>query len=446
MEDLFSNNLNKERPLADRMRPDSLDEFVGQKKVVGKGTMLRVAIEKDSIPSMIFWGPPGSGKTTLAWVIAKMTKSVFVQFSAVSSGLKEFREVIKEAEERKKFQSKRTILFIDEIHRWNKAQQDALLPYVEKGVVTLIGATTENPSFEVNSALLSRCRVFVLEQLSIHDIEDIVRGAIEKKDKGLGGFHITMDDESMRYLAEFSNGDARTALNALEFSAKSTPLSPALPHKVGRESGEKKKPSPLAGEDVRPTRTGEEERRIVIGKDKIKEALQKTHLYDRAGEQHYNIISALHKSVRGGNADAAMYWLGRMLEAGEDPLYVARRLVRMAVEDIGLANPTALVEAVACYQGCHYIGMPECDVILAQCVVYLAKSKKSVEVYKAYQQVKQDVKNTADEPVPLHLRNAPTKLMKELNYGKDYKCSPDHDWKEDQEYFPDKLKGRKYLK
>ncbi|KKQ56442.1 MAG: hypothetical protein US74_C0015G0032 [Parcubacteria group bacterium GW2011_GWA2_38_13] len=426
---------------------------------------------------MIFWGPPGSGKTTLAWVIAKMTKSTFVQFSAVSSGVKEFREVIEQAENRRKSYNKRTILFIDEIHRWNKAQQDGLLPHVEKGVVTLIGATTENPSFEINSALLSRSRVFVLEQLSIHSIEKILRQALENKEKGLGNIKIKMDDEAILYLSEFSNGDARTALNALEFAVKSTPLSPALPHKGGRENdikkkssqkeilsprergrgeGEKRKvSSPLGGlpagrqgEDVLSANrgTGEGEQRIIIEKSKIKEALQKTHLYDRQGEEHYNIISALHKSVRGGNADAALYWLGRMLESGEDPLYVARRLIRMAVEDIGLANPTALVEAVACYHACHFMGMPECDVVLAQCVAYLAKSKKSVEVYQAYGQVKQDVKETMDEPVPLHLRNAPTKLMKEVGYGKDYKYSPDYEWKEDQQYFPDKLKGRKYLK
>ena len=457
MPDLFDSNLTKDTPLADKMRPDSLEEFIGQEKVVGTGTLLRQAIEKDDIPSMIFWGPPGSGKTTLAWVIAKMTKSTFVQFSAVSSGVKEFREVIAEAQNRRKHYNKRTILFIDEIHRWNKAQQDALLPHVEKGVVTLIGATTENPSFEVNSALLSRSRVFVLEQLSIHSIEKILQSALENKEKGLGNIAIKMDDEAIRFLAEMSNGDARIALSALEFAVKSTPATLIRPDgrrdtfsRPGRR--QKEEPSPRAGEGG-PTKAfggpGEgsmSDGRIIIEKNKIKEALQKTHLYDRQGEEHYNIISALHKSVRGGNADAALYWLGRMLESGEDPLYVARRLIRMAVEDIGLANPTALVEAVSCYQGCHFLGMPECDVILAQCVAYLAKSKKSVDVYQAYAQVKQDVKETMDEPVPLYLRNAPTKLMKEVGYGKDYKYSPEYEWKEDQEYFPEKLKGRKYLK
>lgn len=414
MTDLFDTNLTKDAPLADRMRPDNLAEFQGQGKVVGKGTFLRESIEKDDIPSMIFWGPPGSGKTTLACLIAAITKSTFIQFSAVSSGVKEFREVIVQAEERRKLYAKRTILFIDEIHRWNRAQQDALLPYVEKGVVTLIGATTENPSFEVNSALLSRCRVFVLEQLGPEDIASILRRALTDKIRGLGKYNIVIDSDAIYFLAGISNGDARMALNTLEFSVKSF-------------------------QDISSE--------IILTKELLKDSLSKSSfLYDRAGEQHYNIISALHKSVRGGNADAALYWLGRMLEAGEDPLYLARRLIRMAVEDIGMANSQALVQAVACYQGCYYIGMPECDVILAQCVVYLTKSKKSVEIYKAYKKVKEDVKNSQDEPVPLHLRNAPTKLMKNLGYGKDYKYSPDYDWNENQEYFPEKLKeGRKYL-
>ena len=408
----FEADIKSNAPLADRMRPDDLKDFVGQKDVIGERKLLRLAIEKDEIPSMIFWGPPGSGKSTLARIIAKLTKSNFVQLSAVNSGVKEFREIIKAAQEQRKYNGQRTILFIDEIHRWNKAQQDGLLPYVEKGIITLIGATTENPSFEVISALLSRCRVFVLNQLSEHDIEKILDRAIRL---GFGNLKIDLDDQISRYLASLSNGDARVALNALEFAVRST-----KPNSGGK---------------------------IVLDKEIIRESLQKSsYLYDKDGEQHYNLISALHKSVRGGNADAALYWLGRMLEAGEDPLYVARRLVRMAVEDIGLADPRALEQAVACYQGCHFLGMPECDVILAQCVVYLTRSKKSVEVYQAYGQVKQDVKNTMDEPVPLHLRNAPTKLMKELNYGKDYKYSPNYNWQEEQEYLPDKLRGRKYLK
>jgi putative ATPase len=416
VKDLFDQQLEKNiklgAPLADRLRPQTLADFVGQKDVIGEGKLLRQAIEKDEIPSMIFWGPPGTGKSTLARIIAKMTKSIFVQLSAVSSGVKEFREIVKEAQAQQKFHNQRTILFIDEIHRWNKSQQDGLLPYVERGIITLIGATTENPSFEVVSALLSRCRVFVLNQLSEHDIEMIIMRAVKI---GFGDFKISFDDVTSRYLASLANGDARVALNALEFAIKST-----KPNSQGK---------------------------IVLNKDVIKESLQKSSfLYDKGGDQHFNIISALHKSVRGGNADAALYWLGRMLEAGEDPLYVARRLVRMAVEDIGLADPSALPLAVSAYQAAHFLGMPECDVALAECVVYLARAKKSVEVYQAYGKVKEDVKNTMDEPVPLHLRNAPTKLMKELDYGKNYKYSPDYNWQENQDYLPEKLKGRKYLK
>ncbi|NUM25085.1 MAG: replication-associated recombination protein A [Candidatus Buchananbacteria bacterium] len=412
--DLFDHKLAKDlsqkAPLADRLRPQTLSDFIGQKDVVGEGKLLRSAIESDEIPSMIFWGPPGTGKSTLARIIAKLTKSEFMQLSAVSSGVKEFREIVKVASDRRKFNGKRTILFIDEIHRWNKAQQDGLLPYVEQGLITLIGATTENPSFEVVSALLSRCRVFVLKQLTEHDLEIIIERGIKE---GFGELKIKADETIIRYLANLASGDARVALNALEFAVTST------------------KP---------------ENGKVVLSREVIRESLQKSSfLYDKDGEQHYNIISALHKSVRGGDADAALYWLSRMLESGEDPLYVARRLVRMAVEDIGLADPHALEQAVACYQGCHFIGMPECDVILAQCVVYLARAKKSVEVYQAYGKVKQDVKETMDQPVPLHLRNAPTKLMKDLAYGKGYKYSPDYDWQESQDYLPESLKDKKYL-
>ncbi|MFA6322593.1 MAG: replication-associated recombination protein A [Candidatus Buchananbacteria bacterium] len=413
--DLFDHKLEKDMaqnaPLADKMRPQTLADFVGQTDVVGAGKLLREAIERDQIPSMIFWGPPGVGKSTLARIIAKMTKSTFVQLSAVSSGVKEFREIVKLAQDRRKFNGQRTILFIDEIHRWNKAQQDGLLPYVESGAITLIGATTENPSFEVVSALLSRCRVFVLKQLDEHDIEQIILRAVKI---GFPELKINLSDEISRYLASLSNGDARVALNALEFAIKS-----AQPNSTGK---------------------------IVLNKDIIKESLQKSSfLYDKGGEQHYNIISALHKSVRGGDADAAMYWMGRMLEAGEDPLYIARRLIRMSVEDVGLADPKALEQAVACYQGCHFLGMPECNIILAQCVVYMARAKKSVEVYQAYGKVQQDIAATMDEPVPLHLRNAPTKLMQDLDYGKGYKYSPNFDWKEEQDYLPESLKGKKYL-
>src|SRR3989344_2942630 len=422
--DLFEKNIAKDSPLADRMRPDNFDNFFGQKHLVGDGKLLRESIEKAEIPSMIFWGPPGSGKTTLAQIIANITKSSFIQLSAVSSGTKELREIFKDASDKKKFHEKRTILFIDAIHRWNKSQQDALLPYVEKGIVTLIGATTENPSFELNSALLSRCRVFVLELLSIHDIEAIIRRALLDKKDGLGNLQVKADDETIIFLATLSNGDARIALNILEFAVKSTKS-----NSFGK---------------------------IVLDKKILKDSLKKSHfLYDRAGEEHYNIISALHKSIRGGNADAALYWLGRMLEAGEDPLYVARRLVRMAGEDIGLADPRALEQAIAAYQAAHYLGLPECDVALAQCAVYLARAPKSVEVYQAYQRVKQDVQQTMDAPVPLHLRNlprlpggkagAPTKLMKNLGYGKNYQYSPDYDWKENQQYLPDSLADLWYI-
>lgn len=426
--DLFEQKLGQklafEAPLAERMRPTTLGHFFGQNEVIGQGKMLRQLIENDDIPSMIFWGPPGSGKTTLARIIANLTNSDFISFSAVSSGVKDLKEIVSVAKDKRKFNNKQTILFIDEIHRWNKSQQDALLPYVENGIVTLIGATTENPSFEVNSALLSRTRVFVLNQLSEDDLLNILRRAISDQEYGLGVYKAEVEDEILRYLAKLSNGDARVALNALEFAVKATKIS---------------------GSGI-----------IKLDSKIIKEALQKSHLYDKSGEQHYNIISALHKSLRGSDADASLYWLARMLEAGENPLYVARRLVRFASEDIGLANSRALEQAVAGYQACHFIGMPECNVILAQVVVYLAKCKKSNELYTAYLKVQKDVRDTMDEPVPLHLRNlprlpggkagAPTKLMKDLNYGKDYKYSPDFDYEEEQEYLPAELNGRRYLK
>ncbi len=410
----FQEDLARRGPLADRMRPRTLEEFEGQEALVGPNKLLRQAIESDELPSMIFWGPPGSGKTTLAAVIARLTQSTFVQFSAVTAGMKELREVIRQAEDRRQLHGQRTILFLDEIHRWNKSQQDALLPYVERGVVTLIGATTENPSFEVNGALLSRCRVFVFQALAMASIGRILERAIADRARGLGQYRVTAPLPVLEALAVLSNGDARSALNALEFAVRSQAKNP--------------------GDAVTLTET------------LVKEALQRGHLpYDRAGEEHYNIISALHKSVRGGAADAALYWLGRMLEAGEDPLYVARRLIRMSVEDIGLADPRALEVALATYQACHVVGMPECDVILARCAVYLAHAPKSVDVYRAYGKVKQDVHTTLNEPVPLHLRNAPTPLMQELGYGRGYQYSPDHDGQEEQEYLPPSLKGRKYL-
>lgn len=394
-------------PLADRIRPESLDEFLGQEEIVGKGALLRRAIEKDNLPSIVFWGPPGSGKTTLAYIIAKMTKSEFLQLSAVTSGVEELRRIIKVAEENKRSGVK-TILFIDEIHRWNKAQQDALLPHVEHGTIVLIGATTENPSFEVRAALLSRVRVFVLKQLDEKNIARIIEHALRDKERGLGKLNLKINEEAIGLLAQMSNGDARVALNVLEYASS---ISKNINIKT------------------------------------IKEAFQKSYLfYDKGGEEHYNIISALHKSMRGSDPDAALYWLARMLEAGEDPLYVARRLVRFASEDIGLANSRALEQAVAAYQACHFLGMPECNVILAQAVVYMAKCKKSNELYIAYGKAAKDVYQHGNLPVPLHIRNAPTKLMKELGYGKDYKYSPEYDYKETQEYLPDKLKGKKYLK
>lgn len=417
--DLFDPQLNefkaREAPLADRLRPRNLAEFFGQEQIVGEGKMLRRLIENDQIPSMIFWGPPGTGKTTLARIIANLTGSDFVSFSAVASGVAELKKIIVVAEENLKFKSKRTILFIDEIHRWNKSQQDALLPHVEDGTVILIGATTENPSFEVNSALLSRSRVFVLEQLAEEDLAEIIKMSLSDKVRGLGNLKIKITDEVVKYLALLANGDARTALNLLEIAVKAT---------KAQKNGI-----------------------IKLDQKTLKESLSRNaHLYDKSGEQHFNIISALHKSLRGSDADASLYWLGRMLAAGEDPLYIARRLVRFASEDVGLANSRALEQAVAGYQACHFIGLPECNVILAQVVVYLAKCKKSNELYSAINEVMQDVSETADEPVPLHLRNAPTKLMKELNYGKGYKYSPDHNYQEEQDYLPHKIKGRKYLK
>lgn len=408
---------DKSKPLADRMRPLSLEEFVGQEHIVGEGKILRQAIEGDTLPSMIFWGPPGSGKTTLALIIAKATNSEFIKLSAISSGVKDIREIVKIAAQLKKGQNKNTILFIDEIHRFNKAQQDAFLPYVENGTIILIGATTENPSFEVNAALLSRSRVFVLNLLESQEIEVIIKRSLVNKERGLGDKKIKIEQAVIKYLSEMANGDARVALNALELAVSAT--------KPGKDKD------------------------VILNKSDIEQSLQKTHLlYDRAGDEHYNIISALHKSMRGGDADAALYWLGRMLEAGEDPLYIARRLIRFASEDIGMANSLALPQAIAAYESCHYIGMPECNVNLAQAVVYMAKSKKSNVLYTAYKNVQKDIRDLPNESVPIHLRNAPTHLMKNMGYGKDYKYTPDYENSEEakQDYLPEKLKGRKYLK
>lgn len=397
----------KNIPLAERLRPKTIEEFLGQEKVFGEGSFLRDAIKHDQVPSLILWGPPGSGKTTLARILSHTIQADFIQLSAVSSGKKDLQTVLLQAEENDK-QGKQTILFLDEIHRWNKAQQDALLPFVESGKLTLVGATTENPSFEVNAALLSRTRVLVLEKHTPQTLMTLLRRAITE-DAELKKKKITVKDDTLSFIAEVAGGDGRQALNILEACVvRAKNITPELVEKI----------------------------------------VERSHiLYDKGGEQHYNIISALHKSMRGGDADAALYWLGRMLEAGEDPLYVARRLVRFASEDVGLANSFALPQAVSAFQACQMLGMPECEVHLAQAVVYLAKSKKSNALYIAYEKVKEDVARFPNEPVPLHLRNAPTKLMKELDYGKGYKYTPEYKNKKEaeQEYLPEKLRGKKYI-
>ena len=388
-------------PLADRMRPQSLDEILGQGHLLDPGKPLRIAIERDQVPSMILWGPPGVGKTTLAQIIAKMTKSTFIPFSAVLSGIKEIKDIMAGAEKSRRL-GRRTIVFVDEIHRFNKAQQDAFLPHVERGNITLIGATTENPSFEVISALLSRTRVFVLKPLSDDDVATILRRAIERE-------KINIAEASIGAIALLANGDARTALNILDLAMQGTP------------SGQP------------------------ITRATIEEASQKTFLYDKTGEEHYNIISALHKSLRNSDTDAALYWLARMLEAGEDPLYIARRLVRFASEDIGLADPRALRIALDAKDAFHFIGLPEGKLALAQCVIYLAAAPKSNSVYTAYAEAASDVENTRNDPVPLHIRNAPTGLMKNLGYGKGYQYAHHlEDKVADMDCLPDSLRGRKY--
>jgi putative ATPase len=398
-------------PLAERMRPHTLEEFVGQQHLLGPGKPLRLAIDHDDPTSMIFWGPPGTGKTTLAKIIAALTQSTFIEFSAVMSGIKEIKQVMVAAEKAACYQS-RTILFVDEIHRFNKAQQDAFLPYVERGSIRLIGATTENPSFELNAALLSRCRVYTLQALTEADIITLLHRALGDSERGLGASGISADEEAFATIASYASGDARNALNALDVAAT------------------------LASEH--------QEKRIT--KEVAAEALQRrVLLYDKQGEQHYDIISALHKSVRNSDADAALYWLGRMLQAGEDPMYVARRIVRMAVEDIGLAAPEALNLCLSARDAMHFLGSPEGDLALAQAVVYLALAPKSNAVYTAYGAVLNDIEATPAEPVPLHLRNAPTKLMKSLDYGKDYQYAHDVEGKvANMECLPPSLAGRRY--
>ena len=399
------------QPLASRLRPTTLDEFVGQKHLVGEGKILRKLIESDSISSMIFWGPPGVGKTTLARIIASSTKANFIDFSAVTSGIKEIKQVMQQADEGRRFGEK-TILFIDEIHRFNKAQQDAFLPYVERGSIILIGATTENPSFEVNNALLSRCKVFVLQPLTTEDIVSLLKRAITSKD-GFGDMTVEISDDDLYIIANFANGDARTALSTLEMVV-------------------------LNG-DLNGTK-------VVVSKEIIEQCIsKKSLLYDKDGEEHYNLISALHKSMRNSDPDAAVYWLARMLEAGEDPLYVARRVTRFASEDIGLADPRALEIAVAAYQACHFIGMPECSVHLTEAVVYMSLAPKSNSLYMAYEHAKKDAISQLADPVPLVIRNAPTQLMKDLDYGKGYQYAHDTEDKlTAMQCLPDSLEGTEY--
>jgi putative ATPase len=400
-------------PLAERMRPRSFDEFVGQQELLAPGKPLREAIERDLLQSIILWGPPGTGKTTLARIIADTTKAKFVSFSAVLAGIKEIREVMSEAERQRRTTGRRTIVFIDEIHRFNKAQQDAFLPRVEAGDIVLIGATTENPSFEVNAALLSRSKVFVLHGLTTEEVEGILRRALADPERGLGDQMVAVDEDALHAIAMYANGDARSALNLLELSVAAAP-------------------------------TSDDTRRVDVAR--VEQTIQRRALlYDKSGEEHYNLISALHKSMRNSDPDATVYWLARMVEAGEDPLYIARRLVRFASEDIGNADPQALTVAVAAKDAVHFIGMPEGNTALAQAALYLATAPKSNAVYEAYNQAATDAQKDVAQPVPLHLRNAPTKLMKDLAYGKGYKYAHDEaDAIADMSCLPSALEGRKY--
>ncbi|MBQ4650161.1 MAG: replication-associated recombination protein A [Firmicutes bacterium] len=408
---IFDTNMNNQ-PLAARLRPQDLEDFVGQKHLLGEGKILRRLIEEDKISSMVFWGPPGVGKTTLARIIAGRTKSAFIDFSAVTSGIREIREVMKKAENNRLY-GERTIVFVDEIHRFNKAQQDAFLPFVEKGSIILIGATTENPSFEINGALLSRCKVFVLQALQTEELTELLARAITDP-RGFGKEKVNITEDMLRAIAVFANGDARTALLTLEMVV-------------------------LNGNVA-------EDGTITVTEETMEQCIsRKSLLYDKTGEEHYNLISALHKSMRNSDPDAAVYWLARMLEAGEDPLYIARRVVRFASEDVGMADPHALTTAVAAYQACHFIGMPECSVHLTQAVVHMSLAPKSNALYMAYENAKWDASKNAAEPVPLHIRNAPTKLMKELDYGRGYQYA--HDTEEKltaMSCLPDSMKGTEY--
>ncbi len=416
--DMFEHQAEEQKeqqaPLAVRMRPTSFNAFVGQEHLVGEGRVLRKAIESGKLPSVILWGPPGSGKTTLAYVIANTTDSHFSAVSAVSAGVGDLRRIIEEAKERRKIYQRKTILFIDEIHRFNKSQQDAILPFVEDGTVTLIGATTENPSFEVTSPLRSRCQVLTLNPLVENEIRVIILRALRDGLKGLGALNVELSPDAVNHLITMSKGDARVALNGLEMAALTTP----------------------------PDADGK--RRISL--DTIEDAVQHPALrYDKDGDQHYDLISALHKSMRGSDPDAALYWLARMLEAGEDPLYIARRLVRFASEDVGMADPQALVIAMAAQQAVHFIGMPEGNLALAEAVVYLATAPKSNSLYEAYSRVQKEIKRGRDESVPLHLRNPVTPLMKEMGYGKGYKYA--HDYLEhfvEQQNLPNSIRGKQF--
>ncbi|MFA5135654.1 MAG: replication-associated recombination protein A [Patescibacteria group bacterium] len=413
-DDKLARDLRQGAPLADRIRPEKFEDFVGQEEIIGKGKILRRAIENDEVFSIIFWGPPGSGKTTLAHIVANMTKSHFESISAVTAGISDLRQVVKESTERRKLHNKRTILFVDEIHRWNKAQQDAFLPVVEKGIITLIGATTENPSFEVIAPLLSRSRVFVMARHGVPELSRIIKRALADKKVGFGTQKILIAPRALDTLITGSNGDARTALNALEIAVKVTK----------KEQDGKKH----------------------IDLKTVEDALQHKALqYDKKGEEHYNVISAFIKSMRGSDPDGALYWLNRMVEAGEDPEFIARRMVVFASEDVGIADPNALAIANNVMQAVKTIGYPECQISLAHGTVYLAKAPKDNSAYVGLLNAKKDVQETMNEPVPLHLRNAVTDLMKDLNYGKDYKYSHDYGKEEgEQEYLPEKLKGKRY--
>src|SRR5436305_9256767 len=430
---------DKSRPLADRMRPRTLDEFVGQEHLIAPGKPLRAQIERDDIGSLILWGPPGTGKTTLAQIIAHMTRAEFIEFSAVLSGIKEIKQVMADAERSRQYGT-RTTVFVDEIHRFNKAQQDAFLPHVEKGNIRLIGATTENPSFEIISALLSRSRVYVLKPLTEEQIVLLLRRALEDTERGLGTMNLSASDSIFRQIAAYSSGDARSAYNVLEVAAA---LALDKTRASGKESPNAQLPE-SAGKAGAPAQVLSSAHEITT--DIVQDALQKrVLLYDKAGEEHYNLISALHKSVRNSDPDASLYWLARMLEAGEDPLYIARRIVRMAVEDIGLADPNALAVCMAARDAVDFLGMPEGNLALAQSAVYLAVAPKSNALYTAYSDVQQDVERTAAEPVPLHLRNAPTGLMKNLGYGHGYQYAHDLENKvADMQCLPDNLKDRHY--